>query len=276
MKVLLCSVVKAQNRYLKEWVEHYYNLGFSNIYLFDNNDIENGENINDVIQGYIDSGFVIVDDTIKGVPFTDSIQENIYNKCYAEQSKNYDWIAFYDTDEYLCLQKNKTVGEWLSNKLYNKYHGVAINWKTYTDNDIFFESSIKNANQYTEYITDKRVKDSVRTKCVYKTNIAELSGKICIHGNTANIKLCNPLGSPIQNSKYPYFIQKLDVAYLKHLKYRSVESVCKKIKLFVVQHKSYGQQILDEYIQMNKMTKEKAKYLIDSLKDTGLDLKGLE
>ena len=44
MKVLLCAIVKNENKYINEWLEHYKQLGFSKVILYDNNDI-NGEQI---------------------------------------------------------------------------------------------------------------------------------------------------------------------------------------------------------------------------------------
>lgn len=271
MKVLLCSIVKEQNKYLREWVEHYRKVGVSNIYLFDNNP-EGGENINDVIGDYIDSGFVIVNTSIKNTYLVDSLQADIYNKCYIEQSRNYDWIAFYDTDEYLCLERDEDVNTWLEHNRYNKFQVIALNWKTYTDNNRFFDDENLTIDKYTDYIRDRRSKDSVRVKCIYRTGIEGLFGKICIHGNTGSVNMCNSLGEKISNNKFPYTIQNLRIAYLKHLKYRSVDGVCKKIKLFLEQNISHSQQILDEYIIVNRMNEHKLKFLIDNLGDSDLNL----
>ena len=42
MKTALCAIAKNENLYIREWVEYYMKLGFSNIILYDNNNI-NGE-----------------------------------------------------------------------------------------------------------------------------------------------------------------------------------------------------------------------------------------
>lgn len=59
MKVLLCCCVKCENRYIREWVLHYRQLGFDNIVIYDNNDI-GGERLEDVIGDQISDGFVIL------------------------------------------------------------------------------------------------------------------------------------------------------------------------------------------------------------------------
>ena len=57
MKIALCAIAKNENLYIREWVEYYMKLGFSNIILYDNNNI-NGECFEEVINDYIESGFV--------------------------------------------------------------------------------------------------------------------------------------------------------------------------------------------------------------------------
>ena len=56
-KVCICTIAKEENKYIREWTEHYKNYGVDKIYLYDNNDI-NGENFESVIDDYIKEGFV--------------------------------------------------------------------------------------------------------------------------------------------------------------------------------------------------------------------------
>ena len=55
MKILLCSIGRMENSYIREWVEYNKNLGFTNIVLYDNN-YDGEENFEDVIGDYIESG----------------------------------------------------------------------------------------------------------------------------------------------------------------------------------------------------------------------------
>jgi len=50
-----------ENNYIREFVEHHKSIGFDNIVLYDNNDID-GEHFEDVISDYINSGYVILKD----------------------------------------------------------------------------------------------------------------------------------------------------------------------------------------------------------------------
>lgn len=49
LKVLICTVAKQENKYIKEFVEHYEKLKFEKIIIYDNNDL-NGENFNKILK----------------------------------------------------------------------------------------------------------------------------------------------------------------------------------------------------------------------------------
>ena len=57
LKVCLCVIGKRENRYVKEFVEHYKKIGYNKIFIYDNNEI-NDEKFEDVIQDEINKGFV--------------------------------------------------------------------------------------------------------------------------------------------------------------------------------------------------------------------------
>ena len=57
MKFAVCTVLRNEILYLREWVEHYIKLGFDKIYIYDNNDTF-GEVPDVVVQDYIDQGML--------------------------------------------------------------------------------------------------------------------------------------------------------------------------------------------------------------------------
>ena len=61
MKVALFAIGRMENRYAVEWVEHYKNIGFDKIFIYDNN-FGDEEHFEDVLQPYIDSRFVEITD----------------------------------------------------------------------------------------------------------------------------------------------------------------------------------------------------------------------
>ena len=56
-KVCICTIVKNENRYIKEFVEHYKKYGVDKILLYDNNNVD-GERLENAIGEYIKNGLV--------------------------------------------------------------------------------------------------------------------------------------------------------------------------------------------------------------------------
>ena len=131
MRTLLCCIIKQENLYLRNFVEYYKNIGFTNIVLYDNND-ENGEYPQQVIGDYIEEGFVIYVDA-RG---RHRYQLEAYTECYKERSKDYDWIAFFDADEFLSIQSGKQIEDLLSEEKYSGADVIYFYWMLYGDNGL--------------------------------------------------------------------------------------------------------------------------------------------
>ena len=100
MKALLCCILKLENHYLEEWVRHYKKLGIDKIVIYDNNDVD-GEHIEDIsfINEQISNNYI---DVYK-IPGEECVQMKCYNECYKKYSDEYDWLMFFDIDEFLML-----------------------------------------------------------------------------------------------------------------------------------------------------------------------------
>ena len=128
MKTLLCCIGRRENDYIREFVEYYKALGFTNICLYDNN-YDGEEDFNDVIGDYISNGFVI----LKDYRNKKVCQLEAYDECYKKYGKEYDWIAFFDIDEFMFINSNKTLPEYLARSEFNEYDMIHINVIMYGD-----------------------------------------------------------------------------------------------------------------------------------------------
>ena len=98
MRTALVAIGRRENEYAREWVAHHLALGFDLIYIYDNN--HDGEEwFEDVLQDYIESGKV----TIVSFRNREKAQRAAYNDAYQRLSPKYDWLAFFDFDEFLCF-----------------------------------------------------------------------------------------------------------------------------------------------------------------------------
>ena len=113
MKIGLVAIARHENKYLKDWIDYYRNIGISHIIIGDNNDITNDEDIQEYINtlGYQD--FVTVENKKKKssdkTPLIEQV--NFYNDMYKKYSSDFDWLCFFDIDEYFevlpgCLNSN--------------------------------------------------------------------------------------------------------------------------------------------------------------------------
>lgn len=120
-----------ENLYLREWVEYHKALGFDRIVLYDNN-LPDGERPEEVIGDYVRSGYVLLRD-YRG---RTCCQNRAYRHAYTRWASRYDWVAFFDVDEYLTFADKSSVQEWLDQPKFRGFTSVVVNWMCYSDNGI--------------------------------------------------------------------------------------------------------------------------------------------
>ena len=128
----IANTAKFENRYAREFIEHYLSIGVEKFYLMDDNLI-NGEKLIDVLQDYVNKNIVeIIDNRGKKVSITEFyeyILKYVRYKC--------KWLLYYDFDEHLeFVDGNMTIKNYLSNHVFDKCDVVKIHWLMYYDNDL--------------------------------------------------------------------------------------------------------------------------------------------
>jgi len=274
-KVLICCIGKNENRYIREYVEHYKNLGAENVCIFDNND-QDGERYEDVIGDYIDSGYVLMVD-YRG---RKRCQWAAYEDCYVRYGQQYDWIAFFDCDEFLEFKdKRMTIPKYFSQDCFEDYDMVHINWMCYGDNEhlCYEDKPVQERFKNPVKPYNFRVKYPFAENCHIKSVIRGYIDDIKIewkrnsHTPDTVLACCDSRGREIENSFSPFCDYDFSVAYLKHYTTKSVEEYCEKIARgfpdmtpnnFDEQH-----DMAERYFRYNKKTQEK----LDMIKEkTGI------
>ena len=135
----MCTIAKEENKYIIEFVNYYKNLNFNKIIIFDNNNI-NGEKFDIILKNYINNKFIKIIN-YRGIKRP---QIKALNECYKKYNHNFDWIAFYDVDEYLYIKNYKNINNFLSLHKFEKCQSIIINWKYFGDsNKLFYENNKK-------------------------------------------------------------------------------------------------------------------------------------
>ena len=258
LKVCLCVIGKKENLYVKEYIEHYKKIGYNHIFIYDNNDI-NDEKFEDIIQKDIICGFVTI------INYRGYIldQTNAYKDCYEKNNRDYDWLSFFDFDEFLEFNnKNQTIQTFLSSKRYVNCQNIKINWLIYKNNNSLYY----NNNTLQKRLTIPLYKDgaNIHIKSTVRGNLSEnyWSKRANPHTSLTNFTSCNSLGKKI-NYDSPYNIPpNFNYAYLKHYYYKSFEEFCLKIYRRVTNDKNnIFNKILLNLFEKNKNNKEKLKIM---------------
>lgn len=115
-----------ENRYAREWVDYYLQMGFDRICIYDNNRGEE-EHFSDVLTGYDPERVVIIDYRDR-----ESAQHDAYNDCYRRFGADCEWLAFFDFDEYLVTEQ--PLQDFLRG--YPQAECLLVNWRVMTDSSL--------------------------------------------------------------------------------------------------------------------------------------------
>ena len=268
-RVLLCGIGKLENHYIREWVEYHKKLGITNIVLYDNNDID-GERFEDVIGDYIRSGYVIMRDR-RGKELA---QIPSYNDCYKEFKDKYEWIGYWDIDEFIEFEKCKTVQEFLNQKIFDGKQCIRICWKQYTDNGIMrVENNNYSINRFKEVLTKDFCTKNKIPISMYK--ISNTQAKSFIRTTIKEVKFTSPhcfLNVPTVNAmgkkcEIGVMVGKTVIwkgAWLKHYRFKTLEEYITKkmVRLWPTAYMNGGKDRLDldYFFMFNKKTTEKVKF----------------
>lgn len=260
MRIALVAIGRRENLYAREFVEHYQKLGFDNVIILDNN-YGDEEHFEDVLQDYIDQGFVIIEN------YRDRtrIQMKAYTEMYAKYKDQYDWLAFFDFDEFLFMN-GMNAKEWLKG-FPEDCEAILTNWMCMTDNNLV---------EYDDRPLVERFKESLNPidKCVQYSNIPEnahIKGLIKggldnvfwysnPHVPNTNLVCYNASGMRCSNAPW----QPIDyrMARLLHFTTKTAEEYCSKLQRgtpdrpYDVFLKTY----VGRFFRYNERTDEKVKF----------------
>ena len=231
IKVCLCTIGKEENRYIKEFIIYYEKLGVDKIFLYDNND-KKGEHFEDVINDYIHKGFVKILNW-RGIerPHFKAI-----NDCYLKFNKEYDWLMFYDIDEFIHLSNRKNIKQFLKGRKFNKCKKIYLNWVLHTDNDLIHYENLSLFKRFPKVEKDAIINNnfSQKVKSIVRGNISNFiiaNNTHTSHIITNSVRACNGFGIEI-NLDEEFYLPNSDANYnyIDHFYSKSIEEFIAKIK----------------------------------------------
>ena len=132
IKVCLCVIGKKENKYIKEFINHYKLLGYDHIYIYDNNNIDD-ERMDQIINN---SNFITIIDYRNNKNKNSNWQYKAYYDCYKKIIENMIGYHFLILMNFLeIIPNNQTIKNFLNNERYIKCQNIKINWLLYSSSE---------------------------------------------------------------------------------------------------------------------------------------------
>lgn len=262
-KICVCTPVKKENRYIKEYVEHYKKYGVDKIFLYDNNNVD-GERLENVIGKYIKKGFVeIFDYRGKINPIY-----NIMNDCYQRNYQNYDWLIFFEVDEHIHLSNYTNLKLYLQRDAFKNCEIIHLNWVYHTDNNLIYYDNRPLHIRFPEVEPNARNNVNKSVSCVKSILRGHIPNVVikCPHKLTKKLKLkkCNGFGVPVvfkgihtPNPDFKFY-------YIDHYFNKSLEEFVEKLNKgdgLNGQEAWFKYVRIGSYFKRNKITLEKLNFI---------------
>lgn len=267
MKISLCSIGKMENNYIKEYVQYYIDKGVDKIFLYDNNDVD-GEHFEDIIQEYIDDGYVEIIN-YRGFKIC---QLKAYQDCYDKHNKEYDWMMFFDCDEFIAHKDYKTTKDFLSDEKFKNYDMIHINWLIFDDNGMIGDETDEMSvlKRFTKprlpinFTKSIKYPENFHIKSIIRGGLEKVEWKATPHTPSNKIKCCNADGKECSSTS-PFCPYGDFTAYLKHFSTKTIKEWLenKMVRGFPDQNAERAKlnTSLSLFFKINKKTKEKEEFI---------------
>lgn len=169
----VAAIFQNEAPYLKEWIEYHRLVGAKHFYLYNN---ESTDNFKEVLQPYIDKGFVELYDWHEP-DFVKSGQKKAYGNAIEKAKNKVKWLAILDIDEFIVPKEERTIPKFLTQFEKKGIGGVGINWQMFgtshipqiKENELLVEKLIQKAPS--EHGENLHIKSIVRPEYVTEPHV---------------------------------------------------------------------------------------------------------
>lgn len=249
MKVAIIAIAKNENLYINEWLEYHFKLGFDNIIVCDNDDEL-------ILKDVVKDKRVIIEDYTK----IKNVQQIAYQQTFRKYKCQYDWILLIDIDEFLVLEKDRNVNEFLSR--FNKdVECIKLCYKHFSDNEEL-DVIDGNYNVFDRFKTEIKFKNDDMLKQFIKTTISDsLIDYIRQHNIWRDVVTVDSLNNSC--SATDKYLRRIvhEIAWINHYRTKTIGEFIRQ-KYFRGGPNNNGPKYknLMYFWETNKKTKEKVDY----------------
>ena len=188
------------------------------------------------------------------------------DSCYQTNHENYDWLIFYEIDEFLYLKNYQNVKSYLISNRFNKCESIQLNWVHMSDNNqIFYEN--KPLHERFTKIGKNVVKNQYNKICFVKTMVRGHLKNITINQNhvlSEKLKACDGFGKKSKVKKIESLNPDYEFYFIRHYYGKSVQEFIEKIKrgdLLRGNAKKIIEWAIEKFFYINEITSEKIDYI---------------
>ena len=253
-KIVLCTVAKEENRYIKEYVDYYLNYGVNKIFIYDNNN-RDGERFDKVLSEYINNNTV----KIVNIRGKKQVQVDAFNHCSWTNYQKYNWMLLFDVDEFIFLKNYSDIKDYLKEKKFNQCKAIFLNELVHTDNNQIYYQNKSVIERFPEININRTL---IMLKSLVKGKI-ERTRIINNHVIRLNWEGCDGNGNKIKfdgiHTKNPDF----NKYFFSHYFSKSSEEYLWKFakgSVFWGNLRNISKGSLNNYFEYNKLTEEKINF----------------
>ena len=193
------------------------------------------------------------------------IQCEAYKDCYEKYGQQYDWLSFFDFDEFLEVDA-KNIQEFINNKRYEKCINIKINFLFYSDNELLYYDNRSLEERFTTPLYNHRSNNVIKITVRGGLKINYWSIGCSVHSSQMKCNSCNSAGDLIDYKTIINYPPNFQYAKLKHYYTKSTEEYLIKSSKgsasndvhWDEKRKKYKYKL---YFYYNKRTKEKENLL---------------
>lgn len=175
MNNIICTFIKIENQYLNDWCKYHINLGFDNIYIYNN------DSINGYIGDYLDNSIKNKVHIIK-INNKKLQKKDLYSIFYNLFKFNFKWCAFIDIDEFIVLTKWSNISHFLNEEYFNNIFILRLNNYIYkTGNRIEKLNKLSKSKYFKNRILENNYKN--QTKPIVKGSLNDIYFKLDLNSN---------------------------------------------------------------------------------------------
>ena len=260
--IALCAIGRRENRYAREFVAHYLDIGFDKIIICDNNH-DGEEHFEDVLPDFIEDGLVEILNYRNLV----GVQRKSYEDVYRKYGGEYRWIAFFDFDEFLEIVGCDNIHRLMPN--YEGYDCVLFNWQNFGDNGLVTDDGRNLRDRFTEPLPFDHVvqyagiPDNEHVKSIVHGGLPLVEFADNPHLPSNKMRCCNSVCEPCGQN--PFQKYNFSVAYIKHYATKTVSewysNKWQKGTGNKTSHSHFESKYAGRFFDYNERTMEKEKVM---------------